>query len=318
MRLALAVLAVLSQMPAAALADGPDLTTVTVPPTATTVTTTTTETTTHRTPRPHDPCRPARDPPCCDPCRRVDETQTVLVTTAANTSDKTSADNADSSPTLAKWLLVFGVIALGLTLLYLHGWQESWTSLAGSALGRTGSLPDFVFVSPVVPDVTARGMDVEQATLEIEGPLTLPVNQSGTYRVRDLKQGDKPTWSVDPEDAASVSPASGPKTTLKPTREGPLALAATTATGKGVAQIAAVRAQSAAGTLPLVGVGYGGVVLAIVAVTVASSVTALGLLDGAALATLLGTVVAYFFAQASGRHDQQAPADDGQTTTQSE
>src|SRR3954471_19550459 len=150
MRLALAVLVVLSQMAVTALADGPDVTTVTAPPTTTIVTTTTTVTTTHRTPRSHDPCGTACcDSPCCHPCRGVDGTQTLIVTTAANTSDKTSADNADGDPALAKLLLLFGLIALGMTLFYLYGWRQSWTSLAGRALGRTGSLPDFVFVSPV-------------------------------------------------------------------------------------------------------------------------------------------------------------------------
>jgi hypothetical protein len=69
--------------------------------------------------------------------------------------------------------------------------------------------------------------------------------------------------------------------------------------------VAAIDPAGSPGSLPLVGAGYGGVIVAIVAVTIAATITALGLLDGAALATLLGTVVAYFFVQAREQGTQQ-------------
>jgi hypothetical protein len=121
------------------------------------------------------------------------------------------------------------------------------------------------------------------------------------------------TWSVTLEGAAVVKPVTGKETALTAAKDGPLTLTATTAEG-GTASVpvVAVPAQQAGprGSLPLIGTGYGGITIAILAVSVAGALTAIDKLPGAALATLLGTVVSYFFVQ---QQRNGGSAGDGQT-----
>lgn len=70
--------------------------------------------------------------------------------------------------------------------------------------------------------------------------------------------------------------------------------------------------------MPLFGAGYGGMTIAIVALTLASAATFYGVLDGAALVALAGAVVGYFFVESRGQQAQeqaQQGASDGSTGT---
>jgi hypothetical protein len=72
------------------------------------------------------------------------------------------------------------------------------------------------------------------------------------------------------------------------------------------AHVVAVAARWRPGRIPFVGVGYGGITIAIIALTLAPAATAYGKLDGAALVALAGAIVGYFFVEARGQ--QQGPS----------
>ena len=121
-------------------------------------------------------------------------------------------------------------------------------------------------------------------------------------------------WAVDAPEAGRVEPAGGTETTVTPTRLGPLTVRATVADVTAEAHAVAVAApRRAGGRVPLVGVGYGGITISIIALSLTAAATAYGTLDGAALVAFAAAVVGYFFVEARGQ--QAVPSDDAGSTT---
>ncbi|MEA2449710.1 MAG: hypothetical protein QOG63_1642 [Thermoleophilaceae bacterium] len=239
------------------------------------------------------------------PGTQTTTTPATTPTTPAGTSTTptgTTQSSSNRDPGVAKWILLFGALVLGMTLLYLNGWRESWEGVTKLVFRRVGVLPETTFVSAVADELLEEAAPV----LEITGPLVLPVGRTETYRATlDGSPAESAAWVVAPPDRAAPAPPSGAEIKVTAITAGPFTLTATANGATTDAHVAAIEPASSPGSLPLVGAGYGGVIVAIVAVTIAATITALGLLDGAALATLLGTVVAYFFVQAREQGTQQ-------------
>jgi hypothetical protein len=124
-------------------------------------------------------------------------------------------------------------------------------------------------------------------------------------------------WAVQPTDAGRAAPPKGETTTVTPTRLGPLTVRATAAGATVEVHAVAAAAPRRAGAIPLVGVGYGGITIAIIALTLTAAATAYGKLDGAALVTLAAAIVGYFFVEARGQQAGTA-GDTGAAATAAE
>lgn len=215
--------------------------------------------------------------------------------------DGADDEEGEGSPLVAFLVLLFGAFALLVMYDYLNRWRHDvgqWLTMAFAAGGRF----------PVVTWGPERPGDphIRDATgeLTVTGPSALIVGERSQPFAATLgDQQVEANWTVRPSTAATVDPESGKSTQVTATKEGQLTLTAQYpgAQSKDVV-LPAIRAAAptSPGSIPVIGYAYGGITIAIVAVAVAAAITALGLLDGAALATLLGTVVSYFFAQ---RHE---------------
>jgi hypothetical protein len=216
----------------------------------------------------------------------------------------------DGDQTVALLILAFGAVALVVVFVYMDRWRNTTQHLWLKALEQTEQVPP-VLLNPVEAggDV-ARGL-AEAAPPAISGPPQVVVGRPAEYRAaRGDAAASDAKWSVNPVEAAAVTPSQGPAISLTARRAGSFALRAQVdGAPRAEVSVAAIEPPPATG-VPLLGARYGGVAIAIVAVTVAAALTALNTLDGAALATLLGTVVAYFFVQ---RQDAQRGSDQAGT-----
>lgn len=199
---------------------------------------------------------------------------------------------------IAAGVLVFGGAALLMTLLYLNSWRRATTSLARATLEKTGRLPVYEHNPVELEAAGARGVGEPAANLKIRGPSTLYVGRPATFTALRDNTPVEAAWSVEPA-IATVEPERATAAKVTASKAGPVTVRAEVEGTTAEAHAGAVRApaRGGVGSVPLVGLGYGGVTIAIVAVTVAGAITALGVLDGAALAALLGTVVGYFFVE---------------------
>ena len=210
---------------------------------------------------------------------------------------------SQGSTSVTGWILIVGAGALVLLYIYLFTWQRWTRSLTLAVLGRTGQLPTYEHVPTYIKSAFEAGGE-EQAPkkLVITGPATAVLGRSSEPFKATLDGQPVPaTWKTD-WSRATLDPLEGPQTRVTPTKEGPLQLTATVADNPqpATANITVVAAAAAPGAVPLVGGGYGGMTIAILAITIAGALTAEGVLPAAALATLLGTVVSYFFVQRQG------------------
>ena len=194
----------------------------------------------------------------------------------------------DNDRDLAFLIVAFGAIALGLVYWFMNQWRQDLRLLMGATLARTGSLPAISYGPQ--EGGTGRPLDVAADELDIAGPAQVTVGEPAEYTATDAA-----TWTLNPPEAGKLNPTGGAKTTLTATTAGALQLTATVGVETKTIVIAALPPVASAGAIPLIGAGYGGITIAIVAVTVAAALTAVDALPGAALATLLGTVVSYFF-----------------------
>ena len=197
----------------------------------------------------------------------------------------------DNDRDLAFVIVLFGALALGLVYWFMNQWRQDLRQLMGATLARTGQLPGISY-GPQEGGTDGRPRDVREAELDIAGPAQVTVGEPAEYTATDAAA----VWTLNPPDAGKLDPTSGEKTKLTATTAGALQLTATADGETKTIVIAALPPVSTTpGALPLIGAGYGGITIAIVAVTVAAALTAVDALPGAALATLLGTVVSYFF-----------------------
>lgn len=210
-----------------------------------------------------------------------------------------AADETAKPDSATAWLVLgFGILTLVIVYYYLHRWRKTWQTMAADVLSRSGRLPGIKLVQT---EITVQGVS---STVTIRGPGTVIVGQPSQPFIATI--GDQLVsveWQID-GDGAELSPSTGSQTVVTARSPGAFAVHAEkagSAKSKPIYVAAIESAPGSLGDLPLVGAGFGGITIAILAVSVAGALTAIGLLPGAALATLLGTVVSYFFVQSLPR-----------------
>lgn len=224
----------------------------------------------------------------------VTTTQSPSPSPSPSPSASASAADTGRSEELAYVLVAFGVVALGLVYWFLNRWRRDLGQVMGASLQRTNRLPDVVYSRQEGGGGGPRDVGALEQALEIGGPAMVTVGEEAAYEATgDGAQGA--TWTLTPADAGRLDPAQGARTTLVASKVGPLQIGVTVGAVTKTVAVAAMPPSESPGSIPIIGAGYGGVTIAIVAVTVAAALTAIGALPGAALATLLGTVVSYFF-----------------------
>jgi len=223
---------------------------------------------------------------------------------------------AESSPPtpdrlIAVSMLLLGAIALYILFRYLDSWRSAYLDLSTQMIKRSGRLPGTISTlgtatsAPPAAPAGAQTRDAPgspPATLAVKGPPTVAVGQPAMF---SAWSGDTPapaTWRVLAGDAV-LQPTEGAAVELTAAAPGAIALEAMIGSAPDrvpvPCAVVATKAPEAAssGSVPIFGEGYGAFMIAIVGISVAGALTAIGWLPGAALATLLGTVVSYFFVQ---------------------
>jgi hypothetical protein len=173
-------------------------------------------------------------------------------------------------------------------------------TLSKASVAAGLGLPDYELNVAETAPVTAKGIG-EPPSLKIVGPPAVTVGQPAKFSAQTAEgPAANCTWSVD-ADRASVAPTTGAETVVIAKKPGPFTLKATAGGAPATATVVAVNTGDARrGALPIIGVGYAGLTIAIIAVTGAAALTALRIFPAAALSTLLGTVVSYFFLRRDG------------------
>jgi hypothetical protein len=227
------------------------------------------------------------------------------------TTTPSTVTPATGSVSISGWVLLFGVGTLLLLYGFLFTWQQRTQALSLAALRRTGSLPTYEHVPAYIKSpFEAEAVEELPKKLAITGPATAIVGRpSEPFTVTLDDQPTAATWSTD-WTRATLEPLEGRETRLTAVKEGPLQVKANVQGGQqpAVANVTVVAAPPTPGSVPFVGSGYGGLTVAILAVTIAGALTAQGILPSAALATLLGTVVSYFFVQRRAGQDSGGQA----------
>ena len=232
--------------------------------------------------------------------------QTTVTTETTQTRETTPATQTTQVPTVEPTpdrvmgivVLALGAVALAILFAYLEAWRRAYVKLSRAALKMTGSFPvpiDVLATVPV-PGPPGRAQAGQAPELVIKGPTTVFVGRpSDAFTALVDGNEVEASWTVrEPE--ARIAPARGRSARITVTRSGPFTVVAQAAGTEITAVVTAVTPPSP-GAFPLIASGYAGSTIAIVAICVAGALTAIGWLPGAALATLLGTVVAYFFVQ---------------------
>jgi len=238
-------------------------------------------------------------------------------TTVAPSSGQ-GAEPSQGSTRISGWVLLFGAGTLAFLYIYLYTWQQRTGVLTLAVLRRTGNLPTYEHIPVYVrPPFEAAGEEQPPKKLAITGPATAVLGRpSEPFQVTLDGQTVSATWETD-WSRATLDPLEGPATRVTAVKEGPLQVRASVAESPlpAVAHVAVVAAARTPGSVPFVGGGYGGLTVAILAVTIAGALTAQGILPSAALATLLGTVVSYFFVQRrEGQDDSGQPGGGAQAS----
>jgi hypothetical protein len=221
------------------------------------------------------------------------------------TNGAAAADENDDDALVTLGVLVFGTLALGMTLWFMNEWRKSSTALIRETLEVTGSLPELDAIAPTVGEADARrGRPVAASQLRIHGPPLVHVGRDARYQVFRDDQPVEADWALHPADAAHAEAAAGAEMTMTPAREGSMKIRATVDGEIVEMPVLAVAPRRAAGRVPLVGVGYGGIAIAIFALTIAGAATTYGKLDGAALVTFASAIVGYLFVDARAQQAQ--------------
>jgi hypothetical protein len=201
---------------------------------------------------------------------------------------------------LAAGLLLFGLLVIAVLYYYLHAWRRDTTNLIREAIKRTGQPPALQIIASSEGDRWQDGLQDSTAAdaVVVKGPDRVTVGQpSADFTATRGREPVDAQWSV--EGAGTMDPVAGSAAKLTAYRPGEVTVVAEV-DGKTLKLLTlAVESAESRGGVPVVASGYNGITIAILAVSVAAALTAVGLLPSAALATLLGTVVSYFFATRS-------------------
>lgn len=246
-------------------------------------------------------------------------------TTTATTTPLFTTD----SPFFIYFLLILFVFGLALIvglLFYIYKIQIKYYSTAQS-LSQIGI---GVKALPLSPSWTlSKGKDELQPTqqprpLKIDGPGVVTVGAQAEFTAttdESHKPASNTVWSIDPPDAASFSgKGEGEKVTVIPLKMGPITLTAktidppgsTTVTEQGSSTFAAVASQTTE-ELPLLGQGYGSLVIAVLVVLAVVLLALTGYLTGEAVATLFGGLLGYIFGVTTSAATTSSKKSNGKT-----
>ncbi len=211
-------------------------------------------------------------------------------TTTVAKSTSSSLIGGGRSYLSAIFALIFGVLAIWSVLFFLfRDRARSFKLLSDDAAQGVAASPvDEPSQEPMRAAITAN-----QAT--VVGPASLRVGTQSTYHIHPSSDAAT-TWKLDGD--GQLGPNTGNQTTVTPTGIGVLVLMATQ-NDTPLKKVINATAPPATGSaqVPILGVGYGSVV---VALAVASVTAALGLtqvISGEAVATILGSLVSYSVAR---------------------
>ena len=234
--------------------------------------------------------------------------ESAVAATSPVTATEQGGSSGDQLVTAAQLIrlsllaVFFGSFALVAVLVYIYSAQKLYF-VAARRMALAGKIVQAEMVGALERKKDA-GADEPQpsVTVDFAGPNIVPVgNASSAYTATVTAAGDVDvTWSVEPPTAAAVQPMKGLSVVVVAAVECAFTLKATATPATGTPaskalQVAAVRANSADVTLPFVGQGYGSVAIAIVVLTVVAWLGLAQVLDGQAVATVLGGLVGYVF-----------------------
>jgi hypothetical protein len=194
--------------------------------------------------------------------------------------------------------IVFALLVIGGVFLYLNRADDRYFKAVSSSIRRLGYIPPAQSVSTFA---YATGIaDADTGSLDLVGPAVATVGQPAHFEAKSEGEAISAAWSVDPDTAGTVDPASGTSTALTASKPGTVVLKAEgkDASGKtlqGAVHVTAIVASDRSGGLPLIGAGYGTVIIAIVAVAAVAVLGLLDILEGEAVATFFGGLLGYIF-----------------------
>jgi hypothetical protein len=233
-------------------------------------------------------------------------TTVATTTTTVSSAGGTSLVSQHDAIPAALWALGFGLLAIAGVLLFLYfDRRRSFTAIHNltSAGIPFAAAPEQALAGGNL-GVVAPIADQPQ----IAGPAVISTGVTAPYTITPAPAaGTTVAWTV-ASGSAALSATTGIDTTLTATAVQNLVLRATlTPPGKGtptpvdltISVISGSAAQSQADRVPILGIGYGTVIIAL---AVASITTALGLTDvinGQAVAGILGSLVTYSVVRAT-------------------
>ena len=225
----------------------------------------------------------------------------------------------------AKAWLVGGLLALAVVTVAMHYYflsksrQEYFR--AAAALFQQGVFPQPTLVkaqgdSPTGVLTTARLTENDGETintLKVVGPASLLSGQQAIYvALLNEALAAQAVWTVDPADAATVTPGMGGITVISPTGEGQFSLMAAlpeqglTTPPQTISVLPEVKPvpESSPPTLPFIGQGFASLVGAIVLIAAVVVLAAIGVQDWEVIGTIFGALAGYLFGMTTWHGDQ--------------
>lgn len=198
---------------------------------------------------------------------------------------------------IALAILMLGALTLWGIYRYLNAWRKDYVKASNRTSKSGGSMiADYISGSVTIAPSALAKAGTPHGELRIEGPNELIVAAPATIRAFVGNEPVEVSWKT--EGPVSCDRTSGSEASVTATETGSITLKAVYEGREATATFKAKEStRQASSAFPLAGEGYAGITVAILSVTVGGALTAVGVLPAAALATLLGTVVSYFFAQ---------------------
>lgn len=160
-------------------------------------------------------------------------------------------------------------------------------------------------------DAAALGGGAAPPVLTVTGPEMVVVGRASEYNATiDGAAAAAVTWAASPADAATVTPTIGARVKVVASRPGAFTLAATNGADPPVELAIIAEAPAPSSTiLPVIGGGWGSIVVSVAIVTLIAVLGVAGVLGREGIAGLLGTLIGYLFGVRTAATPGAAPAD---------